>query len=223
MTYPTDDAGNVQVDFVWGNFPLQPNQDRGSNTLNYALDNHSIAQTGWSNYPAYIPNYDGTVETGGPDLAADAGLEAVVPDLRGLQYQAAEDVLAAVGLTANVVWGTPVITAFANVGKTATLTLDDVWGFKAGDIVSGAYTDGDGISGTFTDAKVKSVDGTTLVLTLPTAISPAVDITATLGSVLYVNYVLGNDTRYVLSQGDPAGVIDNVGTAVSIVVLQNND
>ena len=28
MTYPVDDAGNVRVDFVWGNFPLQPDQQR---------------------------------------------------------------------------------------------------------------------------------------------------------------------------------------------------
>lgn len=28
MTYPVDDAGNVRVDFVWGNFPLQPDDQR---------------------------------------------------------------------------------------------------------------------------------------------------------------------------------------------------
>ena len=28
MTYPVDDAGNPRVDFVWGQFPLQPNDQR---------------------------------------------------------------------------------------------------------------------------------------------------------------------------------------------------
>jgi hypothetical protein len=28
MTYPVDDEGNVRVDFVWGNFPLQPDDQR---------------------------------------------------------------------------------------------------------------------------------------------------------------------------------------------------
>lgn len=72
MTYPTDDAGHPQVDFVWGNFPMQPNDERGENTLDYNLDNHSIAYDGWSNYPAFIPNYAGD---------EDSGLEYVVPDL----------------------------------------------------------------------------------------------------------------------------------------------
>jgi len=30
MTYPVDDAGNPQVDFVWGHMPLQPNDQRGA-------------------------------------------------------------------------------------------------------------------------------------------------------------------------------------------------
>ena len=36
-----DTAGNVAVDFVWGNFPLQPNdirRDNGGTNLNYTLD-----------------------------------------------------------------------------------------------------------------------------------------------------------------------------------------
>ena len=59
-----DDKGNVVVDFVWGNFPLQPNDDRNispvnsgntypSALLNYALDNHVIAEAGWGGYPLF--------------------------------------------------------------------------------------------------------------------------------------------------------------------------
>ena len=40
MTYPVDDAGNPRVDFVWGNFPLQPDQGRniGYSNNSYFLD-----------------------------------------------------------------------------------------------------------------------------------------------------------------------------------------
>jgi len=73
----TDSSGQQAVDFVWGNFPMQPNDDRaaaitpaniGGSTGDYswaattrvaadrldaALDNHANAEAGWSGYPAY--------------------------------------------------------------------------------------------------------------------------------------------------------------------------
>jgi hypothetical protein len=58
-----DSAGNVVVDFVWGNFPLQPNDvrpDTATGRLDFALDNHVIAQVGWNGYPLYVPNTDGS-------------------------------------------------------------------------------------------------------------------------------------------------------------------
>lgn len=102
-----DDKGNVQVDFVYGNMPMQPDDDRldavvtpgnvenvgwtqGSlfysaaleagdyevmqNNLTYMIpaDSHSIATTGYSNFPGFIPNYAGD---------GDSGLETVIPDL----------------------------------------------------------------------------------------------------------------------------------------------
>jgi hypothetical protein len=72
----TDTSGQQAVDFVWGNFPMQPNNDRAatiSNTggstgdygwaqttqvasarLDAALDNHANAEAGWAGYPAFI-------------------------------------------------------------------------------------------------------------------------------------------------------------------------
>lgn len=86
--YPRDDSGQIQVDFVWGNFPLQPNEDRGgegqSDTLDMSLDNHVIADIGWSNYPGYIPNYSGDED---PDL------EFVVPTLLRKTIAEANDIL----------------------------------------------------------------------------------------------------------------------------------
>ena len=75
----TDTSGQQAVDFVWGNFPMQPNDDRaaavtpaniGGSTGDYAwsattrvaadrldaaLDNHANAEAGWAGYPSYTP------------------------------------------------------------------------------------------------------------------------------------------------------------------------
>jgi hypothetical protein len=62
-----DSAGNVAVDFVWGNFPLQPNdvrRDNGGTNLDYTLDSHNIAESAYNGYPQYTPNDDGAF-TGG--------------------------------------------------------------------------------------------------------------------------------------------------------------
>lgn len=62
-----DDAGNVAVDFVWGNFPMQPNdirEENGGGLLVATLDNHSIAYEGWNGYPLYTPNTAGAEGAG---------------------------------------------------------------------------------------------------------------------------------------------------------------
>lgn len=101
-----DSGGNVQVDFVWGNFPLQPDDDRAddgyinvpqvedygwtqarfitSEPLDEDLDSHSIATTGYSNFPAFIPNYAGD---------GDTGFELVIPNLVRKTVAQAEDIL----------------------------------------------------------------------------------------------------------------------------------
>jgi len=73
-----DSSGNVAVDFVWGNFPIQPNDDRTDGTpvvkvaanasgnyawsgytvypsarLDFTKDSHAIAEAGWSSFPAF--------------------------------------------------------------------------------------------------------------------------------------------------------------------------
>jgi hypothetical protein len=74
-----DSSGNLFVDFVWGNFPMQPNDDRTDGTavevvannatynkqwtgysvypsarLNPALANHAFAEADWAGFPAFI-------------------------------------------------------------------------------------------------------------------------------------------------------------------------
>jgi hypothetical protein len=84
-----DDAGNVVVDFVWGNFPIQPNDVRAENggtLLDYTLDSHNIVEDGWNGYPLYTPNDPGS-QTGGVDYLT-------VPNLLGV---AKADALALAG------------------------------------------------------------------------------------------------------------------------------
>lgn len=90
-----DSAGNVVVEFVWGNFPLQPNdirEESGGGLLDPALDNHSIAYEGWNGYPLYTPNTAGAEGAGfivvrsvvgettanATDILEDAGLVVTV-------------------------------------------------------------------------------------------------------------------------------------------------
>ena len=77
----TDSAGNVAPDFVWGNFPMQPNDERTDGTAvatvaanasqNYnwngyntypsarltaaTSNNHTVAEAEWNNYPSFTP------------------------------------------------------------------------------------------------------------------------------------------------------------------------
>jgi hypothetical protein len=77
---PVDSAGNVQVDFVWGNFPMQPNDERADGTptatvttnpvgnyggwtntgtvqsalLDTTKDGHNIATADWAGFPSFI-------------------------------------------------------------------------------------------------------------------------------------------------------------------------
>jgi hypothetical protein len=63
-----DSAGNVAVDFVWGNLPLQPNDDRVEPALlNSALDNHIIALSNWGGYPLFTANSAGSDVVGPTD------------------------------------------------------------------------------------------------------------------------------------------------------------
>jgi hypothetical protein len=86
-----DDSGNVVVDFVWGNFPTQPNDVRvenGGTVLDYTLDSHNIVEDGWNGYPLYTPNDPGT-QSGGTDYVkvanvlglATADAQALLTDL----------------------------------------------------------------------------------------------------------------------------------------------
>jgi hypothetical protein len=76
-----DDGGNVVVDHVWGNMPMQPNDVRlenGGELLDPDLDNHNIAYEGWNGYPLYTPNTAGAEGAGYIVVPSVIGLTTAV-------------------------------------------------------------------------------------------------------------------------------------------------
>lgn len=201
MAVTRDDLGNVQVDFVWGNFPLQPDADRGENTLDPTLDNHSIATTGYSNFPQYIPNYAGDEDT---------GLEAVVPNVVGLSWQDAQAAIQAVGLVASGFFETIDVTSVTSSGKTVTLNVTDSKGVKKGQTIWVNVTDDSdpAVSTSWNDVVVTSSTATTIKFAVETAPSPALNITVVSSSVY------GDSTT--LSQDLAPGQIADAGSTVTV-------
>ena len=151
MTYPTDDLGHPQVDFVWGNIPMQPNDERGMATLDPALDNHVIAAEGYSNYPSFIPNYDGLNqynnlnvlinEDSQGDGDPDAGLEVVIPDFVRLTLSAAGDLADKSALSLNTISHVLTATYVESTAKVVRVTAYDTdygnWGNSSSEALIG--------------------------------------------------------------------------------------
>jgi len=164
-----DTAGNVVVDFVWGNFPLQPNDvrpDTATGRLDYALDNHVIAQVGWNGYPLYVPNTDGSaVDSDSPadgiqadeiflNVTLNSALTGSIPLVIGQTTAEAVDQLKDDGF-ATVTTGTAVTNAaksITNVTRTAGSTEVSITATGA----VAAYP----VGTKFTVASTGTVDGT---------------------------------------------------------------
>jgi hypothetical protein len=110
-----DTAGEVAIDFVWGNMPMQPNDVRPDNAgatlsttvttrvagrLDPEADGHSIALAGWNGYPQYSPN------SVGKDVAGDAVDYVLVPEVRGFTTALAQDAMRDASLVVTVASGT---------------------------------------------------------------------------------------------------------------------
>ena len=117
-----DTAGEVAIDFVWGNFPIQPNDvrpDAASATLSTTVatrvagrldptaDNHIIALSGWNGFPLYAP------DTAGEDVAGSVDY-ILVPSVIGLTTALAVDAMKDASLTVTTAAGA------SNAAKTAT-------------------------------------------------------------------------------------------------------
>lgn len=203
-----DSGGNVAVDFVWGNLPLQPNDDRGEATLNAALDNHSIATTGYSNFPGYIPNYAGD---------GDTGLEVVVPNLVLLTSAEAATAITAAGLTLGTqTYSYPSVYSVVSSGKKVTVTHDGDFTARRGDDLFVNYSDGDAVTGNLR-LIVTSASAGTFVGNTDTAISPALNIpsavTSTFGEWQY---------QVVNGQSLNAGSIVDAGSAIDLYGIDSD-
>ena len=114
----TDTSGQQAVDFVWGNFPMQPNEDRAgavtpanfsanssgdnywgattmvaSDRLNPALSNHAVVEAKYAGYPAFTGNDDGAYISGVayivvPSVLGDTTAVAL-DELKDAGYEAA--------------------------------------------------------------------------------------------------------------------------------------
>lgn len=183
-----DSAGNVVVDFVWGNFPLQPNdvrEENGGGLLDATLDNHSIAYEGWSGYPLFTPNTEG---------AEGAGY-IVVPSVIGQTTANATDILEDAGLVVTVgSAATNAAKSITRVNVTAT-TAANVYTSSASTAypVGAKVTIGSGtgipteVVGTWTVTAATStyitVAGTGFVVADSGSITPAASLTGVAGTI----------------------------------------
>jgi hypothetical protein len=153
-----DDKGNVVVDFVWGNFPLQPNDvrpDTATGRLDFALDNHVIAEVGWNGYPLYTPNNDGAAIDGNSDGKISANeIFVVVPNVLGLTTALATDALKDAGYAT-----VTVATAATNAGKSITLVTRTAGSTEVSITATGA-TAAYPVGTKITVASTGTVDGT---------------------------------------------------------------
>ena len=155
-----DDGGNVVVDHIWGNMPMQPNDVRienGGAVLDPALDNHGIVYAGWNGYPLYTPNTTG-----------EGVGNIVVPNVVGLLTADARAVLIDAGFLADDITTaaayTPAVDNVELTSNVATLTTAAAHGFAVGDSVVIAGLTDTTFNGTHT--LITGTTGSTLVFAL---------------------------------------------------------
>lgn len=78
--YPQIVAGNERVDFVWGNLPMQPNEDRTDGTVSVVVANNAAQNKSWSGYSVYpSARLDADQDNHATALAAYANYPAFTP------------------------------------------------------------------------------------------------------------------------------------------------
>jgi hypothetical protein len=108
-----DTAGEVAIDFVWGNMAPQPNDARATR-LNLALGDHINLESGWNGFPQYSPNTTGSDVAGPTDYVQ-------VPSVLGLTTALASDAMSDSGLTPTTATGaTNTATQPTRINVTAT-------------------------------------------------------------------------------------------------------
>jgi hypothetical protein len=144
-----DDLGEVAIDFVWGNFPIQPNDARPNSTaerLDPALDNHIIALSGWNGYPQYDPNTAGEDVLGATDYV-------LVPSVLGLTTALATDAMKDASLV-------PTTAAAATNAAGSITDIDRTAGSTTVELTGVGFTAAYPVGTKITVASTGTVDGT---------------------------------------------------------------
>ena len=172
-----DSAGEIAIDFVWGNFAPQPNDSR-TTRLNLALGDHINLESGWNGYPQYTPN------TAGSDVAGSTDYVQVT-NVIGMTTANADDVLKDNGLTVTTAAGASnvgkSVTAAARTAGSAVISITAAsHGFVAGNKVTVSdVSGGDGVNGAWTvlavtNANVFTVTGTATTVQALTSLAGVV-------------------------------------------------
>ena len=225
-----DTAGNVVVDFAWGNIPMQPNDER-TTTADFTTAPSTVVSAanatgnyGWSGYTVYPssrlnPNLgihkmaEGKY-AGFPDFASGDGAYVsgtayiAVPNVLGLTTALAIDALRDAGYeSANITTASAaanaagVVTAASRTAGSTTITItDSSHGFVAGNQVTISSVDA-------------TVNGTYTVVSAPTANTFTVTGTAT--TVLALTGLTGAVVAV-------AGTIKAQSTAANAATIASN-
>jgi hypothetical protein len=144
-----DSAGEVAIDFVWGNMPIQPNDarpDAAANRLDPALDNHIIALSGWGGYPQFTANSAGEDVVGATDYV-------LVPSVLGLTTALATDAMKDASLVPT--------TATAATNAAGSITdIDRTAGSATVQLTGTGFTAAYPVGTKITVASTGTVDGT---------------------------------------------------------------
>jgi hypothetical protein len=206
-----DTAGNVVVDFAWGNIPMQPNDER-TTTADFTTAPSTVVSAanatgnyGWSGYTVYPssrlnPNlgihkmaegkYAGFPDFESGDGAYVSGTAYIaVPNVLGLTTALAIDALRDAGYeSANITTATAatnaagVVTAAARTAGSTTITItDSSHGFVAGNQVTISSVDAT-VNGTYTVVSAPTVNTFTVTGTATTVLA----LTSITGAVVAV-------------------------------------
>ena len=178
-----DSAGEVAIDFVWGNMPIQPNDarpDTASGRLDPEADNHIIALSGWGGYPQFTAN------SAGEDVVGDTTDYVLVPNVLGLTTALAQDAMKDASLTVTTATAATnaagVVTAVSRTSGSTTATItDSSHGFVTGNKVTISNTGEATVNGTFTVTRL--TDNT---FTITSTGTTALTLTGLSGAVVAV-------------------------------------
>ena len=200
----TDTSGQQAVDFVWGPFPMQPNNDRAaaitpanigggagdyswsattrvaSDRLDPALSNHAVAEAAYAGYPGFTGNDDGAYVSGVayivvPSVLGDTTAVAL-DELKDAGYEAAN--ITTASAASNV--GKSVTAAARTAGSAVISITCGSHGFVAGNKVTiSDVSGGDGVNGVWTvlavtNANVFTVTGTATTVQALTSLAGVV-------------------------------------------------